>query len=127
MVQTNDPARSRKFRQAAVAYLHVALLYEMTAYVLVREGLLPTRFGPPVMWLILGALLGGSIVLALYFWQNVWFARIIWMVHGLRLRALIGGAFFPGNDAMAPPGFYITALVVVVLNLWMLARAAWDV
>jgi hypothetical protein len=27
---------------------------------------------------------------------------------------------------MTPSAFYVTALVVVVVNLWMLARAGWD-
>ena len=40
---------------------------------------------------------------------------------------LIGGAFFASPDTLTLscvlPG---TALVVVVINLWMLARAGWD-
>jgi hypothetical protein len=44
----------------------------------------------------------------------------------LRLPTLIGGAFFPAQDAITPPAFYVTAMVVVVINMWMLARAGWD-
>jgi len=62
----------------------------------------------------------------LYFWRNVWFARIVWGIHGLRLPALISGAFFAAPAATTPPTFYTTAIVVVVVNLWMLARAGWD-
>jgi hypothetical protein len=47
-------------------------------------------------------------------------------VHGLRLPALIRGAFFADAGARMVPGFYVTAIVVVVVNLWMLARAGWD-
>jgi len=43
-----------------------------------------------------------------------------------RLPWLIGGAFFPLADARLPPSFYLVALVVVMVNLWMLARAGWD-
>jgi hypothetical protein len=39
---------------------------------------------------------------------------------------MIEGAFLPGVDASLPTGFYLTALVVIVINLWMLARAGWD-
>jgi hypothetical protein len=118
--------RETKFRQAAFAYLHVAILYEAAAYVMWRQGLLPDRFGPPVIWLILAALVTAGVVYGLLCWQNVWFARVVWLVHGLRLPALINGAFFAGADARIVPAFYITAIVVVVINLWMLARAAWD-
>jgi hypothetical protein len=50
----------------------------------------------------------------------------VWGLHGLRLPALIRGAFFADASAVTPPSFYLTAIVVVVLNLWMLARAGWD-
>jgi hypothetical protein len=58
--------------------------------------------------------------------QKPWFARTIWVLHSLRLPALIRGAFFPGDQPHAPPAFYLTAIVVVMINLWMLARAGWD-
>lgn len=118
--------RETRFRQAAFVYLHVAILYEAAAYVMWREGMLPTRFGPPVMWLLFAALVAGAVVYGLLRWQNVWFARAIWLLHSLRLPALIKGAFFAGDTAHAPPGFYLTAIVVVTINLWMLARAGWD-
>ena len=119
--------RETKFRQAAFVYLHVAILYEAAAYVMWRQGMLPTRFGPPVMWLLLAALVSGAVVYGLLKWQNTWFARTIWLLHSLRLPALIKGAFFAGAGANAPPAFYLTAIVVVTINLWMLARAGWDI
>jgi ABC-type thiamin/hydroxymethylpyrimidine transport system permease subunit len=124
---TPDSARRAvKFRQAAFAYLHVAILYEAAAYVMWRQDLLPTRFGPPWLWLLFAAGMTAVIVYGLLRWQNVWFARAVWLVHGLRLPALINGAFFAGDEARVVPAFYLTAMVVVVINLWMLARAAWD-
>ena len=120
------PEREAKFRQAAFVYLHVAILYEAAAYVMLRTGLLPSRLGPPWLWLVAGAAVAAVVFVGLYRWQSVWFARIIWGMHGLRLPTLIGGAFFPATDAITPPAFYITAIAVVMINLWMLARAGWD-
>ncbi|MFN2399962.1 MAG: hypothetical protein ABR543_15190 [Gemmatimonadaceae bacterium] len=120
--------REQKFRQAAFVYLHVAILYETAAYVMWRRGVLPsTSWGPAWLWLIAGGLVGVLIFVGLYRWQNVWLARIVWAIHGLRLPALVNGAFFAGSEPrIAPPSFYIMALVVVLINLWMLARAGWD-
>jgi hypothetical protein len=118
--------RATKFRQAAFVYLHVAVLYEAAAYAMWRAGRLPfTTMGPPQLWLVLGGIVAGLVFLALLRWQNVVFARVIWVLHGLRLPSLVHGAFFAGPGSM-PPAFYITAIVVVTINLWMLARAAWD-
>ena len=122
----HDPARARKFRQAAFVYLHVAILYEAAAYAMWRAGMLPAGRGPGWLWLILGALVAGAIFVGLLRWQNVWFARAIWVIHGMRLPSLIGSAFISTAESGLTRGFYITAVVVVVINLWMLARAAWD-
>ena len=69
---------------------------------------------------------GLGICFVLLRWQRPWVARAVWLVHGLRLPALVNGAFFAGEAARVVPAFYLTALVVVVVNLWMLARAGWD-
>jgi hypothetical protein len=119
-------ARARKFRQAAWVYLHVAILYEGAAYAMWRHELLPRQFGPPVVWLMAAAVVVGAVFMGLLRWQNVWLARAIWLLHGLRVPALVEGAFFAGGHAVAPAGFYLTGLVVVMANLWMLARAGWD-
>ena len=92
---------------------------------MLEAGTLPTRFGPPVAWLIGGAVVAAFGFVGLYHWRNVWFARILWGLNGLRTPSLIG-AFFASPDTLTPPAFYLTALVVVVINLWMLARAGWD-
>lgn len=118
--------RALKFRQAAFVYLHVAILYEAAAWAMMRRDMLPTHRGPPWMWMVAGAVVAALVFAGLYRWQNAWFARVVWAVHGLRLPALVGGAFFSEAGARFPPSFYLTALVVVVINLWMLARAAWD-
>ncbi len=119
-------ARARKFRQAAFVYLHVSILYEAAAYVMWRQDLMPRNFGPPLVWLVMGAVVAGAVFVGLLRWQNVWFVRAIWLVHGLRLPSLIDGAFVLSNTRPLAPSFYLTAIVVVVINLWMLARAAWD-
>jgi hypothetical protein len=123
---THDPARARKFRQAAFVYLHVAILYEAAAYAMWRHGLLPTGRGPGWVWLILGGLVAAAIFVGLLRWQNAIFARVIWVIHGMRLPSLISSAFVVTVEGGLTRGFYITAIVVVVINLWMLARAAWD-
>ena len=118
-------SHARKFRQAAFVYLHVAILYEMVVYVAWGHALVPTRYGPPLMWLIIGAVVGGAVFVGLLRWQNVWLARVVWFIHALRLPEFIERAFFPA-EAPLPPRFYLTAIVVVLINLWMLARAGWD-
>ena len=118
--------RATKFRQAAFVYLHVAILYEAAALAMMRRGMLPARFGPPWIWLLAGAVVAALVFIGLYRWQNAWFARAVWAIHGLRIPALVSGAFFADETTRMPSGFYVTALVVVVINLWMLARAGWD-
>lgn len=88
--------------------------------------MLPDRFGSPWIWVVVGGVVGLLVTAGLFFWQNVWFTRVIWLLHGLRLPALIRGAFFAGAATRAPSGFYVMAIVVVVTNLVFLARAGWD-
>jgi hypothetical protein len=122
-----DSARATKFRQAAFVYLHVAILYEAAAYAMWRANMLPSsRLGPAWLWLILGAIIAFAVFFGLLRWQNVAFARVIWALHALRLPALVKGAFLTSIQAPMPRAFYVTAIVVVTINLWMLARAAWD-
>lgn len=123
----HPPARAAKFRQAAFVYLHVTVLYEAAALVMVRHDILPTRFGPPVIWLVIGLAVGLAIFWGLLHWQNVWLARVVWLLNAYRTVPLIRSAFVPTEHPALDRGFYLTALVVVVINMWMLARAAWDV
>ena len=123
----HSPRRARKFRQAAFVYLHVAILYEAAAYAMWQNGVLPTGgWGPPWAWLLAGGAVALAVFWGLLRWQNVWFARAIWLIHGLRLPSLISGAFLRGTDGQIATSFYLTAIVVVVVNLWFLARAGWD-
>lgn len=119
-------ARSAKFRQAAFVYLHVGILYEMAVLVLWRQELMPADRGPVWLWLVFGAVVVALVFWGLWSWQNAWVARAVWALHALRVPVLIEGAFFPAAGARIPAGFYLTALGVVLVNLWMLARAGWD-
>jgi len=123
--------RPTKFRQAAIVYLHVGILYEASVFVFWRQDILPQARGPAWLWLLIGGALAGLISYALWRWQHRWLALLIWGLGTLRLPALIEGAFFArahtGVDvAHVPPAFYLTALVVVLINLAMLARAGFD-
>lgn len=125
---TDDGAatsRSRKFRQAAFVYLHVGLLYEAGVWVLAEQGAVPTGRGPVWLWLLFGAVIVAIVVAGLWRWQNEWFARVIWGLHSLRLPALLEGAFLEPASALGPTA-YRFALAAVLVNLWMLARAGWD-
>ena len=123
---THTLERQAKFRQAAFAYLHVGLLYEAAVWAMHRADRLPDTRGPVAVWLLVGAAIVAIVFWGLWRWQNVWFARAIWGLHALRVPTLVGSSFFPAADARLPPAFYLTALVVVLVNLWMLARAGWD-
>lgn len=135
--------RTRKFRQAAFVYLHVGLLYEAAVWSMRGTGLLPAERGPVWLWLLAGAVFVAVVVWGLWSWRNAWFARAIWALHALRLPALVDGAFLGGGfgagssgagagEAVGgavpglPSSFYLTALVVVLVNLAFLARAGWD-
>jgi hypothetical protein len=118
--------RVDKLRQAAFVYLHVALIYESTVFVLWRRGMLPPGRGSGPMWLLVGALITGLIFWGLWYKRSIWLARIVWALHALRLPAILQGAFFAAPDATLPPVLWRFALVVVLLNLWALARAGWD-
>lgn len=120
-------ARTRKFRHAAFVYLHVGLLYEAAVWAMQgHEGMLPTRFGPLALWLLLGAVMTGLVFAGLYWWQNVWVPRIVWLVHAGRLPWAINGGLLGAEGVRFPSAFYVAALIVIVVNLWMLARAGWD-
>lgn len=120
------PARKGKFRQAAFVYLHVGLLYEAGVFVLWRRGIIGSERGPVPLYLLLGAGIVAVVFWGLWSWRNAWFARAVWALHALRLPALLEGSFLPTPDSSLPPSLYLLALAVVLGNLWMLARAGWD-
>ena len=51
----HPPSRALKFRQAAIVYLHYAVLYEIGAWVLLQRGLFPATRGPEWVWFVAGA------------------------------------------------------------------------
>ena len=118
--------RALKFRQAAFAYLMVGILYESAVWAVWREGLLPASRGPVALWLLLGGAIVALVVWSLIRYQRPWIARTVFVLHSLRVPSLISGAFFPSSDRDIGSSFYGAALVVVIINLWMLARAGWD-
>ena len=127
LTPADHPApRARKFHQAAIVYLHYAVLYEVGAWVLLQRGLFPATRGPEWLWFALGVAIAGVVIAGLWWWQNAWFARVIWALVALRLPTLVEGAFF-GSELDVPPALYAAAAIVVLINLWALARAAWDV
>jgi hypothetical protein len=119
-------SQRRKLRQAAFVYLHLGVLYESAVFVMARRGLLGDRLATPWFWLVAGALIMGGVFWALWVRENVWVARGIWLLGLFRIPTLIASAFFPLPDARVAAGFYLVALVVVLVNEWMLARAGWD-
>ena len=122
-----DPARRRKLRQAAFVYLHMGVLYESAVFAMARRGLLrERRVGPAWIWLVLGAGIVAAVVWALWKKESVWTARVIWAFGLFRLPALLEGAFLPLPGEQIPSSFYLVALAVVLVNLWTLARAGWD-
>jgi hypothetical protein len=104
----------------------VGVLYEGAVLAMARRGLLAERVGPPWMWLLLGAAIVAGVFWGLWSRRSVWTARAIWLLGVFRLPALLGGAFFPAETGRIPESFYLVALAVVIVNLWMLARAGWD-
>lgn len=121
----HPPERELKFRQAAIVYLHYALLYAAGALALVERGLMPGARGPIWIWFLAGAAITAVVVWGLWWWQNVWFARVLWGVVTLRLPTLVEGAFF-GGAIDVPRAVYWAAGLVVLVVLAALARAGWD-
>lgn len=119
-------AHRRKLRQAAFFYLQMGVLYEAAVFAMARRGLLESRGGIPWLWLLAGAAIVAVVFWALWSRQSVWVARVIWGLGLFRLPALIEGAFFPTEASRLPTSFFLVALIVVFVNLWMLARAGWD-
>jgi hypothetical protein len=126
MEATSPDPRSRKFRQAAFVYLLVGILYSGAVWAMAGAGILPAERGPVQLWIVFGVVIVAFVFWALWSWQNAWVARIVFVLHAFRVPPLIENGYFPDPDAAIPPSFYITALLVVVINLWMLARAGWD-
>lgn len=122
----HSPERAKKFRQAAIAYLHYAALYWYGSLALYRADLFPDARGPVAAWFAFGIAIPAIVVWGLWWWQDRWFARVVWAVISYRLPFLMDGAFLGGAERVAP-GFYLAAGLVVIAVMWMLARAAWDV
>ena len=123
---TVPDSQRRKLRQAAFVYLHLGVLYESAVFVMGRRGLLGDRLGTPLVWLVAGAAIVAVVFWALWSRQSVMVARVIWLLGLFRIPTLIASAFFPLPGARVGSDFYLVALIVVLINAWMLARAGWD-
>lgn len=119
------PERRRRFRAAALVYLHYAVLYEVGAWVLFQRGLFPETRGPEAVWFLAGAAVAALFAWALWWGQWPWVAHLVWVFLALRLPTLVEGAFF-GGDLDVPPGLYLAAGLVVLVAMGAVARAAWD-
>jgi hypothetical protein len=120
-------SRKLKFRQAAFVYLHAAILREAAALEMWRANLLPfSPLGSPLPWLLLGGVAGLLVFFAILRWRNVAFVRIVWTLDAALLFPLIRYAFLAGADRPIPRSFYIVGIGVIMITLWMLARAGWD-
>ncbi|MGQ0560590.1 MAG: hypothetical protein ACT443_01800 [Gemmatimonadota bacterium] len=117
---------SLKFRQAAFGYLIVGILYESAVWVAWRNGLAHPARGPVWLWLLMGAAIVGLVFWALYSLQQRWVARLIFVLHALRVPTFLKGAFLATADTRLPASLYLFALVILLLNLWLMARAGWD-
>ncbi|MFN2421885.1 MAG: hypothetical protein ABR527_11025, partial [Gemmatimonadota bacterium] len=95
----HDPARTTKFRQAAIVYLHYGVLYLVGAWMLLERGFFPATRGPAWGWFVAGVAIAVLVVWGLWWWQNPWFARAIWCLVALRLPTLVEGTFFGGSIA----------------------------
>ena len=124
--QSLPESQRRKLRQAAFVYLHLGVLYESSVFVMASRGRLGDRLGTPALWLVLGGLVMAAVFWALWSRQSVWVARGIWLLGLLRIPTILASAFFPLPEQRVAPGFWVAALVVVLVNAWMLARAGWD-
>lgn len=122
-----SPEATAKFRQAAFGYLFVGILYESAVWVAWRNGLAPTTHGPVWVWLLVGAAVVALVFWALYTLHKRWVARMIFVLHALRVPTFLKGAFLANADTRLPQSLYLFALVVLLLNLWLMARAGWDI
>lgn len=125
-----------RYRDAALAYLAYALLYEGYAIysLYVRED--PVTM--PQQELFLGVGLLFTLLFPYLIYRGIrWFIRVLALLVGLRalaLVALLAGVklevFLSGELAllrqMSSSGVYWVALVVTLGTLYLLARAEWD-
>ena len=120
--------RALKYRQAAFVYLHRSVLWEAGSYVMWKQGLLPnTRFGgSPGTWLIIAPFVFGGVFYALLRWQNPWVFGALWIMEAGLLPTLIHFGYVSTDTGIMSHGFWITGMTSILIVLWMLARAGWD-
>ncbi len=127
-----------KFTHAAVAYLIYGILYEGFAALRFWEGGLPPGVTSFRMssYLIIGAIIMFVFPYLVYRGYR-WFTRLIALLVGLRVIALVGILgefrlpFFYDREPfflkkMSPDAVYAAALVIALGTLFFLIRAGWN-
>jgi hypothetical protein len=79
-----------------------------------------------LLWLVVGALVLGAIVWGLWVWKHPWVARVLLAFNAIRVVGVMGPAFVSGPERGLTPAFYQLETVLLLINMWMLARAGWD-
>lgn len=107
-------------------YLLMGVVYEGAVLIAWRNGFAPTDRGPVGLWLVVGAVVLGAIVWGLWTWRNVWLPRVLLVFNAGRVIAVMGPAFVLEAERGFSPAFYQLETVMLLINMWMLARAGWD-
>lgn len=128
-------ARTLKYRQAAAYYLWLAALYDGAVWQLQQHGVLgrATPGGPTWLYLVAGAIIAAVVFYFLWFRENRWVARVVAIASTVRLVAILDEAFLKlhpspvdGSPYAISRAFWIAAFVIVAINVWLMARAGWD-
>lgn len=124
-----------KYRQAAAYYVGLAILYDGAVWQFAQHGLLgrDTPGGPTWLYLVVGALIAAVVFYFLWFRENPWVARVVAVAGAVRLVAMIDEAFLrihpapvDGSPYAISRAFWVAAFVIVAINVWLMARAGWD-
>lgn len=124
-----------KHRQAAAYYLLLAILYDGAVWQMAQHGLLgrDTPGGPTWLYFVVGTLIAAAVFYFLWFRENRWVARVVAVAGAVRLVAMIDEAFLKlhpapvgGSPYAISRAFWVAAFVIVAINVWLMARAGWD-
>ncbi len=114
-----DPARARRYRQAAVLYFAYGVLYLARVIALGERSEWNLHGYPKLFGFIMLAVgLAITVTFPIFIWRGVrWFTMALAVVVFVRSVYL----FVQPNT-----GFFFGPFVVAAVTAWALARAAWD-